>query len=122
MVLCMEERVVMGRVFMKQTIAYGVYFLIVAIVTYCIEFFLSYMISGILFHAADAPPGDISETGKLLFSVGIPVGYAFVLFGLYYFYREILKSFRIHLMLSVGGLFHIIIAIYLIWNIVPDAF
>ncbi len=107
---------------MKKMIAYVAYFLTVAIVTYCVEFFLSYMISGILFYAADAPPGDISDTAKLLFSVGIPVGYAFVLFGLYYFYREILKSFSIHLLLSIGVLYHIIIAIYLIWNIIPDAF
>ncbi|MCM3711100.1 hypothetical protein [Sporosarcina luteola] len=104
---------------MKQTLAYGVYFLIVAAITYFVEFFLSFMISGILFHAADAPPGDISDTGKLLFSVGMPVGYTFIL---YYLYRQIFKSFNIHLMLSVGVLFHIIIAIYLIWNIVPDAF
>ncbi|MCG7333806.1 hypothetical protein MHZ95_00790 [Sporosarcina sp. ACRSM] len=107
---------------MSKMIAYGAYFLIAAIVTYCVEFFLSYMISGILFYAADAPPGDISDTSKLLYSVGMPVIYAFVLFGLYYFYREILKSFSIHLMLSVGVLFHIIIAIYLIWSIIPDAF
>ena len=107
---------------MKQTIAYGAYFLIVATVTYFVEFFLSYMIGGILFYAADAPPGDISDTGKLLFSVGIPVGYAFVLFGLYYLYSQIIKSFNIHLMLSIGVLFHIIIALYLIWNIIPNAF
>ncbi|PID15300.1 hypothetical protein CSV63_09045 [Sporosarcina sp. P34] len=107
---------------MKQPIAYGAYFLMAAIVTYCVEFFLTYMISGILFYAADAPPGDISDTGKLLFSVGIPVVYAFVLFGLYYLYSNILKGFNIHLRLSVGVLLHIIIAIYLIWNIVPYAF
>lgn len=84
--------------------------------------FLSYMINGILFYAADAPPGDISETGKLLFSVGIPAVYSFVLFGLYYLYRNILKVFNIHLRLSVGILLHTISAIYLIWNIVPYAF
>lgn len=80
------------------------------------------MISGILFDAADAPPGDISDEGKLLFSVGMPVVYAFVIFSLYYLYSNILKSFEIHLKLSIGVLFHIIIAIYLIWNVVPDAF
>ncbi|MER2129133.1 hypothetical protein [Solibacillus sp.] len=107
---------------MKQTIAYGAYFLIAATVTYFVEFFLFLMISGILFDAADAPPGDISDEGKLLLSVGMPVIYTFVLFALYYLYSNILKSFKIHLMLSVGVLFHIMIAIYLIWNAVPDAF
>lgn len=107
---------------MKQMIAYSAYFLIVASVTYFVEFFLSYMISGILFYAADAPPGDISDTSKLLFSVGIPVGYAFVLFGLYYLCSQFIKSFNIYLMPSIGVLFHIIIAIYPIWNIVPDAY
>ncbi len=107
---------------MKQTIAYGAYFLFVATVTYFIELFLSLMIMGILFSAADAPPGDISETSKLLYSVGMPIVYAFFLFGIYYLYTDILKSFSTHLMLGVGILFHIIIAIYLIWNIVPDAF
>ena len=107
---------------MKQTIAYGTYFIISATVTYVVEFFLFYMISGILFYAADAPPGDISDNGKLLLSVGMPVIYAFVLFALYYLYINILKSFKIHLMLSVGVLFHIMIAIYLIWNAVPYAF
>ncbi|ATP40391.1 hypothetical protein CSE16_10210 [Solibacillus sp. R5-41] len=107
---------------MKQTIAYGAYFLIVATVTYFVEIFLSFMIMGILFDAADAPPGDVSDKGKLLFSVGMPVVYAFVLFALYYQYNAILKSFKNHLMLSVGVLFHILIAIYLIWNVVPDAF
>lgn len=107
---------------MKQTIAYGAYFLIVAIVTYFVELFLSLMIMGILFSAADAPPGDISETGKLLYSVGIPVVYSFVLLGLYYLYREILKNFSINLMPSIGVIFHVIISIYLIWNVVPDAF
>jgi len=52
----------------------------------------------------------------------MPVVYAFVLLGLYYLYIDILKSFSIHLMLSIGIIFHIIIAIYLIWNMVPDAF
>ena len=57
---------------MKQAIAYSAYFLIVATVTYFVEFFLFFMISGILFNAADAPPGDISDEGKLMLSVGIP--------------------------------------------------
>ncbi len=107
---------------MKQTIAYSAYFIIVATVTYFVKFFLIFMISGILFYAADAPPGDISDTSKLLFSVGIPVGYAFVLFGFYYLYYGIMENFKIHLMLSLGVLFHVIIAIYLIWNLVPYAF
>ena len=107
---------------MKQTIAYSTFFLIAVTVTYFVEFLLSIMIGGILFHAADAPPGDISDEGKLLFSVGMPVVYAFVLFALYYLYTEILKSFNIQLMLSVGVLFHIFIAVYLIWNVVSDAF
>ena len=107
---------------MKQKIAYSAYFLIVVTVTYFVELFLSFMIMSILFSAADAPPGDISETGKLLYSVGMPVVYAFVLLGLYYLYSDILKSFSIHLMLSIGVIFHIIIAIFLIWNVVPDAF
>lgn len=107
---------------MKQTLAYGAYFLTVATFTYFVEIILSFMISGILFHAADAPPGDISDEGKLLFSVGVPVVYAFVLFALYYFYNARLKYFKIHLLLSNGILFHILIAIYLIWNVVPDAF
>lgn len=107
---------------MKQTIAYGAYFLISATVTYVFNFFSLYIISGILFYAADAPPGDISDNGKLLLSVGMPVIYAFILFALYYLYSTILKSFKIHLILSVGVLFHIMIAIYLIWNAVPYAF
>ena len=107
---------------MKQTIAYGVYFLIAGAVTYFVEFFLFLMISSILFSAADAPPGDISDSGKLLLSVGMPVIYAFILFALYYLYSAILKNFKIHLILSVGVLFHIMIAIYLIWNVVPYAF
>ncbi len=107
---------------MKKMIAYGVYFLVVATVTYFVGIFLSYMISGILFYAADAPPGDISDRGKLLFSVGLPVGYAFVLFGVYYLFSQIVKGFNIHLMLGIGVVFHIIIAVYLIWNIVPYAF
>ena len=48
---------------MKQAIAYGAYFLIAATVTYFVELFFFIKISGILFYAADAPPGDISETG-----------------------------------------------------------
>ncbi|MBD8035861.1 hypothetical protein H9635_03845 [Solibacillus sp. A46] len=107
---------------MKQTIAYGAYFLIAATVTYFVDFFLFFLISGILFDAADAPPGDISDNGKLLLSVGMPVIYAFILFALYYLYSNILKSFNIHLMLSVGVLFHIMVALYLIWNAVPYAF
>lgn len=107
---------------MKQTIAYSSYFLIVAAVTYFLELLLSIFIMGILFSAADAPPGDISETAKLVYSVGMPVAYASVLFGLYYLYTDILKSFSTHLRLGVGVLFHITIAIYLIWNVVPDAF
>lgn len=107
---------------MKQTIAYGAYFLIAATVTYFVELFLFIMISGTLFYAADAPPGDISETGKLLFSVGMPVVYAFVLFEIYYLYSRVIKKFGINLMLSIGVLFHIIIAIYLIWKMVPVAF
>ncbi|KPN95007.1 hypothetical protein [Lysinibacillus sp. ZYM-1] len=107
---------------MKKTIAYGAYFLIVATVTYFVEIFLSFMISGILFYAADAPPGDITNTGKLLYSVGMPVGYAFILFGLYYLYLQIIKGFNIHLKLSFGVIFHMMIAIYLIWNIAPYVF
>ncbi|MEG0471623.1 MAG: hypothetical protein RR588_04740 [Solibacillus sp.] len=107
---------------MKQTIASGSYILIVSPVTYFVEIFLTLIIWGILFSAADAPPGDISETGKLLFSVGAPVVYAFVLFALYYLLCKILKNFEIHTKLSIGVLFHIAIAIYLIWNLVPDTF
>lgn len=107
---------------MKQTIAYVTYFVTVATITYFVEFILIYMISGILFYAADAPPGDISDSSKLLYSVGIPVIYAFILYWLYFFYSLIMKSFNIHINLNIGILFHIIIAIYLIWNIVPYAF
>ena len=107
---------------MKQTIAYGAYFLIVTTVTYFVGIFSSYMIMAILFDAAGATPGDLSDEGKLLLSVGMPVIYAFILFALYYLYCNILKSFKIHLTLSVGVLFHIMIAIYLIWNAVPYAF
>lgn len=107
---------------MKQTIAYATYFSIAVGVTYIVEFLLSFLIIGILFDAADAPPGDILEGDKLVLSIGLPVIFAFTLFALYYLYCRILKSFNIHLKLSVGVLNHIIIAIYLIWNVVPDAF
>ena len=107
---------------MKQTFAFGAYCLIAVAATYFVEILLSLNIAGILFHAADAPPGDITDRGKLLYSVGIPVVYASVLFTLYYLYSEFLKNFNIHLIRSVGVLFHIMVAIYLVWNVVPDAF
>ena len=107
---------------MKLSLSYGAYFLIAATVTYVVEFISSFMISGILFNAADAPPGDLSDTGKLLLSVGMPAIIAVVLFAFYYVYSTFLKLFEIHLMLSVGVIFHIMIAIYLIWHAVPDAF
>jgi len=107
---------------MKQTIAYSAYFLFVATITYFVAIFLYFMISGILFYAADSPPGDISDTSKLLFSVGMPLGYAIVLFGVYYLYSQIIKDFNIHLTLSIGVIIHIIIAIYLIWILVPLVF
>ncbi len=106
---------------MKGIIAQGAYFVVVAIITYFMEWLLSLMIGGILFTAADAPPGDISETGKLLYSVGVPVFYGFALYGLYFLLSYIIDSFKI-LHASIGVLFHIFITIYLIWNIVPDAF
>lgn len=108
----MRELYIHADGFMKQIIAYLAYFLIAASVTYFVEFFLSIMISGILFYAADEPPGDISDQGKLLYS----------LFAIYYLYSEILKNFTIHLTLSIGVLFHVIMAIYLIWNLVPITF
>lgn len=118
----MRELYIHAEGFMKQIIAYIAYFLIAASVTYFVEFFLSIIISGILFYAADEPPGDISDQGKLLYSVGMPVIYSFILFAIYYLYSEILKNFTIHLTLSIGVLFHVIMAIYLVWNLVPIAF
>lgn len=107
---------------MKQTIAYGIYFLIAATVTYFVKVVLFIMISGILFYAADMPPGDISDTEKLWYSVGFPAFYAISLYLLYYLCTKIVKNYRIYLNLSFGVIFHIIIAIYLIWNTVPVAF
>ncbi|MFC7686420.1 hypothetical protein [Ureibacillus sp. GCM10028918] len=106
---------------MKQTIVLASYFLIASVLTYFVEIILSLFIGSILFTAADAPPGDISESSKLFYSVGLPVVYGFFLFGLSYFISHIVESFSIRTM-SIGVLFHIIIVIYLIWNVVPDAF
>ncbi|MDN4494380.1 hypothetical protein [Ureibacillus aquaedulcis] len=106
---------------MKQAIVPGAYFLIASIITYFVELFLSLLIGGILFTAADTPPGDISDSSKLFYSVGLPVVYGFIFFGLYYLINRIVESFSIRT-LCTGVLFHIAIVIYLIWNIVPDAF
>lgn len=107
---------------MKHTIAYVAYFLVAAIVTNFVAFIFNYMISGILFYAADVAPGDISVTAKLIFSVVLPVVYAFVLFVFYKAYAIILESFNIQLKTMVGVLFHILIALYLIWKSVPVTF
>ena len=107
---------------MKQTVAYSAYFLVTGAVTYLVGILLFFMISSVLFIAADGPPGDISDNGKLFLSVGIPVIYAAILFTLYNFYSTILNDYNIHLLKTVGVLFHILTALYLIWNAVPYAF
>lgn len=106
---------------MKNFLIQVAYYIVIAIVSFFVEKFISIMIAGVLSHAADKPLGDISETAKRMYSVGIPVLYGFLLFGLYLFLSRMIESFKIR-NLTISVLFHIFVTIYLIWNLVPDAF
>lgn len=115
-----------GGFLMKQTITYGVtygaFFLIAATVTYFVKDLLYLSIAWTMFIVADGPPGFLSEESKLFYCVGVPVFYSLISYALYYVYCGILKNFKINLKLGIGIVFHIAVAVYLIWNTVPIFF
>lgn len=87
---------------MKKTVAYICYFISTAAAAIFVEILLSYLMMGILFTAADSSPGDLSETGKLLYSVAGPVLYASLLFVLYFVFVKVIDS-KNSLMINMGS-------------------
>ncbi|MEK4629366.1 MAG: hypothetical protein ABS944_01945 [Solibacillus sp.] len=99
---------------MKKAVAYTTYISITIGTTYLFYWLLWMFIAGVRFTAADIPPGDISVTGKIILSTGIPLFFVICVSIFYYMYRIIFEMFHIHLHKFVPINLNIVIGIGLI--------
>lgn len=74
------------------------------------------------FHAADAPPGDISVTEKIVWSVGAPLFFGGVMTAVSFAYHYLLQKRSIHLSNIFFIILNVLAALCLIRLLTPHAF
>jgi len=96
---------------MKKTISYAIYGLFILFLTIVTRAVVLISLGMSLFMAADAPPGDISISEKLMYSIGVPFFYYVLITALFILYKTIITKMNISLNEKKVTIFNGILAI-----------
>lgn len=99
---------------MRSIASYVAYLVVLSITSFFFYWFIKIWISMGRFTAADAYPGDISNTEKVFYSFVVPIVYGIILTTLSFLYRRFLLRFSVNLSAIFIFTINLVITIYFI--------
>ncbi|MER1985893.1 MAG: hypothetical protein ABS948_08390 [Solibacillus sp.] len=99
-----------------------IYILLTFIASVAAHFFqliIGYGFLSMLFTAAGSPPGDLSRSSYIFFTMGPPLAFGVCLWIGYFVFINILVHFNIKLSLLFGSVLSVVLTVYLILCLLP---
>ena len=106
----------------ENRIRFFIYILFALIASVAAHFFqlvVGYFFLAMLFTAAGSPPGDLSQSSYVFYTIGLPLIFGVCLWVGYFLMVNIIIHFNIRLSLLFGGVVSIVLTVYMVLCLLP---
>lgn len=98
---------------------YILFTLIASVAAHFFQLIVGYLFWATLFTAAGSPPGDLSQSSYVFYTIGLPLIFGVCLWFGYFLFVNFIIHFNIRLSLLLGSVVSILLTVYMVLCLLP---